>query len=58
MGFNLMYWSPMGGSKFVVVGSNLEKYGKSWKNGRIWPGWGNTAQADMSGISGRRCTQH
>ena len=36
------------------MGSNLEKYGKFWKNecfsGRIWPDWGNTAWADMAGL--------
>ena len=43
----------MGGSYFFV-GSNLEKYGKFWKNSgfsrRIWPDWGNTAWADMAGL--------
>ena len=54
MGFNLIYWTPMGGSYFLG-GSNLEKYGKLWENGvfssrfgrigeiphrRIWPDWG------------------
>ena len=51
MGFNLIYWTPMGGFCFF---SNLEKYGKFWKNsrfsGRIWPDWGNTAWADMAGL--------
>ena len=36
------------------MGSNLEKYENSWKNGhfsgRIWPDWGNTAWADMAGL--------
>ena len=53
MGLNLIYWTPMGGYYFFV-GSNLEKYGKFWKNGRfsgrIWPDWGNTAWADMAGL--------
>ena len=39
---------------YFFVGSNLEKYGKFWKNGRfsgrIWPDWGNTAWADMAGL--------
>ena len=43
----------MGGSYFLF-GSNLEKCGKMWKNGRfsgrIWPDWGNTAWADMAGL--------
>ena len=43
----------MGGSYFWLS-SNLEKYGKFWKNGcfsgRIWPDWGNTAQVDMAGL--------
>ena len=42
------------GGYFLFVGSNLEKYGKFWKNslfsGRIWPDWGNTAWADMAGL--------
>ena len=42
------------GGKYILVGSNVEKYGKSWKNGRfsgrIWPDWGNTAWADMAGL--------
>ena len=53
MGFNLIYWSSMGGSYFLL-GSNLEKYGKFWKNGRfsgrIWPDWGNTTWADLAGL--------
>ena len=53
MGFNLMYWIPMGGSYFFG-GSNFEKYGKFWKNGRfsgrIWPDWGNTTRADLAGL--------
>ena len=36
------------------MGSNLEKCGKFWKNGRfsgrIRPDWGNTARADMAGL--------
>ena len=43
----------MGGSYFLL-GSNLEKYGKFWKNGRfsgrIWPDWGNTTRADLAGL--------
>ena len=39
---------------YILVASNLEKYGKFWKNdrfsGRIWPDWGNTAWADMAGL--------
>ena len=53
MAFNLIYWNPKGG-KYVLVGPNLEKYGKFWKNshfsGRIWPDWGNTTWADMAGL--------
>ena len=53
MGFNLIYWTPMSGSYFLW-GSNLEKYGKFWKNGRfsrrIWPEWGNTTRADLDGL--------
>ena len=53
MGFNLIYWTPMSGSYFCI-GSNLEKCGKFWKNGRfsrrIRPDWGNTAWADMAGL--------
>ena len=29
---------------------NLEKYGKFWKSGRIWPDWGNTPPAEMAGL--------
>ena len=43
----------MGGS-YLFFGSNLEKYGKIWKNcrfsGRIWPDWGNTTRADLAGL--------
>ena len=53
MGFNLMYYFPMCGLYFFM-GSNLEKCGKFWKNGRfsgrIRPDWGNTARADMAGL--------
>ena len=53
MCFNLIYWSPIGGCYFWL-GSNLEKYGNFWKNGRfsgrIRPDWGNTARADMAGL--------
>ena len=42
------------GGKYVLVGPNLEKHGKFWKNGRfsgrIWPDWGNTTWADMAGL--------
>ena len=42
------------GGYYFLVGSNLEKYGKFWKNdcfsGRIWHDWGNTAWADMAGL--------
>ena len=42
------------GGYYFFVGSNLEKCGKLWKNGRfsgrIWPDWGNTAWADMAGL--------
>ena len=53
MDFNLIYLTHMGGSYFLV-GSNLEKCGHFRKNscfsGRIWPDWGNTAWADMTGL--------
>ena len=53
MGFNLIYWNPMG-SCYFWLGSNLEKYGRFWKNGcfsgRIPPDWGNTAPADIAGL--------
>ena len=39
---------------YSLLGSNLEKCGKFWKNGRfsgrIWPDWGNTAWADTAGL--------
>ena len=42
------------GGYYFFVGSNLEKYGKFWKNshfsGRMWLEWGNTAWADMAGL--------
>ena len=42
------------GGYYFFVGSNLEKFGKFWKNRpisrRIWPDWGNTAWADMAGL--------
>ena len=42
------------GGYYFFVGSNLEKYGKFWKNGcfsrPIWPDWGNTAWADIAGL--------
>ena len=54
MGFNTIYWTPMGGFYFLM-GSNLEKYGNFWKNGRfsgrIRPDWRNTARADMAGLA-------
>ena len=41
-------------SSYFFMGSNLEKCGKFWKNGRfsgrIRPDWGNTARADMAGL--------
>ena len=53
MGFNFIYWTPVGGSYFLG-GSILEKYGNFWKNGcfsgRIWPDWGNTTRADLAGL--------
>ena len=53
MGFNLIYWTSMGGF-YILLGSNLENYGKFRKNvfpggygrigeiphGRIWPDLG------------------
>ena len=39
------------------AGSNLEKCGKFWKNGRfsrrIWPDSGNTPRADMAGLGSK-----
>ena len=49
------------GGKYILVGSNLEKCGKFRKNTRfsrrIWPDWGNTAWADMTGLgsTGIKC---
>ena len=47
------------GGKYVLVGLNLEKYGKFWKHGRlsgrIWPDWGNTTWADMAGLGSIGC---
>ena len=41
-------------SSYFFMGSNLEKCGQFWKNGRfsgrIRPDWGNTAWADMAGL--------
>ena len=43
----------MSGS-YLLYGSILEKCGnfgkKSRFSGRIWPDWGNTARADMTGL--------
>ena len=41
-GFNLIYWTTMSGSNFLM-GSNLEKCGNFWKNGRFF-------RADMAGF--------
>ena len=45
------------GCYYLFVGSNLEKYGKFWKNGRfsgrLRPDWGNTARADMAGLGSK-----
>ena len=53
MGFNLIYWTPMGGF-YILIGSILEKCEQFWKkrpfSGRIWPDWGNTAGADLAGL--------
>ena len=42
---------------YFFTGSNLEKCGKLWKNGRfsgrIRPDWGNTAWADMAGLGSK-----
>ena len=39
---------------YFLKGSNLEKNGNFWKNGRfsgrIRPDWGNTGRADMAGL--------
>ena len=54
MGFNLMYWTPVGGSYFfgVLIWKNMENLGKTAvfsggfgrigeiPYGRIWPDWG------------------
>ena len=51
--FNLIYWTPICG-RHLLEDSDLEKYGKMWKNsrfsGRIWPDWGNTTWADLAGL--------
>ena len=49
MGFNLIYWTPLGGSYFLL-GSNLEKYEKKMEKRQIWPDWGNTTWADLAGL--------
>ena len=53
MGFKMIYWTFMSGSYFLY-GSNLEKCGNFGKNSRvfwrIWPDWGNTTWADMTGL--------
>ena len=46
MGFNLIYWTPMGGF-YILVCSILEKCENC---GRIWPDWGNAARADLAGL--------
>ena len=55
-GFNLIYLTPVCG-KYFFDGSNVEKCGKFWKNGRfsgrIWPDWGNTAWAGMAGLGSK-----
>ena len=42
------------GGFYILIGSNLEKCGKFWKNGRfsgrIWPDLGNAARADLAGL--------
>ena len=42
------------GGFYILIGSILEKCGKFLKNGRfsgrIWPDWGNAAQADLAGL--------
>ena len=54
MGFNLIYWTPMGGYYFFVGSNwkNMENSGKTAvfpggygrigeiQHGRIWPDWG------------------
>ena len=39
---------------YFSMGSNLEKCGNFWKNGRfswrIWPDWGYTTWADLAGL--------
>ena len=49
MGINLIYCIPIGGS-CVLNCSNLEKYGNCRFSGRIWPDWGNTTWAEMTGL--------
>ena len=43
--------------QYFFAGSNLEKCGKFWKNGRfsgrIWPAWGYTTWADMAGLGSK-----
>ena len=51
MGFNLIYWTPMGGSYFFG-GSNLDFFLKNGRfSGPIWPDWGNTTWADLAELS-------
>ena len=45
--FNLIYLTPIWGS-YILVGSNLEKYGISSFSGRLRPDCGNTTWVDMA----------
>ena len=49
MGFNLIYWTPMGGSYFLL-GSNLEKYGKQPFFQADMAGSGKYHTADLAGL--------
>ena len=42
MGFNLIYWTPMGGF-YILIGSILEKCGKFWKKRPFF-------RADLAGL--------
>ena len=52
--FNLIYWTYNYIRFTFSERFCLEKCGKIWEidrfSGRIWPDWGNTAQADMAGL--------
>ena len=49
MRFNLICW------KYFLAYSILEKCGKIWKNGRLWPDSGNTARAATARLGSIGC---